>query len=78
VGTSSIVYPAAAFAPMLALRGVPVAEFNLESTPVTNKLKCVDVNIIINVCHCNNLRFHFQGKCGELLPKAVEKHDTEP
>ncbi|XP_062501414.1 NAD-dependent protein deacylase sirtuin-5, mitochondrial-like [Corticium candelabrum] len=35
VGTSSVVYPAAAFAPKLALRGVPVAEFNLEDTPVT-------------------------------------------
>ena len=41
MGTSSIVYPAAAFAPMLAQRGVPVAEFNLESTPVTDQLKCV-------------------------------------
>lgn len=61
VGTSSVVYPAAAFAPLLAMRGIPVAEFNLESTPVTGQLK-----------------FHFQGKCGEILPKAVEKHDTEP
>lgn len=39
VGTSSVVYPAAGFAPMLAMRGVPVAEFNLESTPVTGALK---------------------------------------
>ncbi|CAL8090333.1 unnamed protein product [Orchesella dallaii] len=35
VGTSSIVYPAAMFAPQVAARGVPVAEFNLESTPET-------------------------------------------
>jgi NAD-dependent deacetylase sirtuin 5 len=35
VGTSSVVYPAAAFAPQLAQRGVPVAEFNVEVTPVT-------------------------------------------
>ena len=27
VGTSSVVYPAAMFAPSLAARGVPVAEF---------------------------------------------------
>ena len=39
VGTSSVVYPAASYAPMLAARGVPVAEFNLESTPVTQQLK---------------------------------------
>lgn len=35
VGTSSVVYPAASFAPSLASRGVPVAEFNLEETPAT-------------------------------------------
>ncbi|XP_042214544.1 NAD-dependent protein deacylase-like [Homarus americanus] len=35
VGTSSVVYPAAMFAPQVAERGVPVAEFNLEATPVT-------------------------------------------
>ena len=39
VGTSSLVYPAAAFAPKLAARGVPVAEFNLQETPVTKVLK---------------------------------------
>ena len=38
VGTSSVVYPAAGFAPRLASRGVPVAEFNLEDTPVTRDL----------------------------------------
>lgn len=37
VGTSSIVYPAAMFAPQVASRGVPVAEFNLEKTPNTNR-----------------------------------------
>jgi len=36
VGTSSVVYPAAMFAPQVAERGVPVAEFNMETTPVTN------------------------------------------
>ncbi|MBN3298963.1 SIR5 deacylase, partial [Amia calva] len=39
VGTSSIVYPAAMFAPQVAGRGVPVAEFNMESTPATNRFK---------------------------------------
>ncbi|XP_078473657.1 NAD-dependent protein deacylase sirtuin-5, mitochondrial, partial [Lampetra planeri] len=34
-GTSSVVYPAAMFAPQVAGRGVPVAEFNIETTPVT-------------------------------------------
>jgi NAD+-dependent protein deacetylase sirtuin 5 len=37
VGTSSVVYPAAMFAPQVAERGVPVAEFNMESTPATHK-----------------------------------------
>ncbi|XP_052797582.1 NAD-dependent protein deacylase-like [Mya arenaria] len=36
VGTSSVVYPAAMFAPQVANRGVPVAEFNIEPTSVTN------------------------------------------
>ncbi|XP_059143435.1 NAD-dependent protein deacylase sirtuin-5, mitochondrial-like isoform X2 [Physella acuta] len=36
VGTSSVVYPAAMFAPEVASRGVPVAEFNIETTPATN------------------------------------------
>lgn len=31
-GTSSVVYPAAMFAPSIADRGVTVAEFNLERT----------------------------------------------
>ena len=35
VGTSSVVYPAAMFAPEVARRGVPVAEFNMETTPKT-------------------------------------------
>jgi len=37
VGTSSVVYPAALFAPEAARRGAVVAEFNIEDTPVTNK-----------------------------------------
>jgi len=36
VGTSAIVYPAAMFAPQLAEKGIPVAEFNVEETPATN------------------------------------------
>ncbi|XP_061095210.1 NAD-dependent protein deacylase sirtuin-5, mitochondrial isoform X1 [Conger conger] len=39
VGTSSIVYPAAMFAPQVAARGVPVAEFNMEDTPATMRFQ---------------------------------------
>ncbi|XP_069009052.1 NAD-dependent protein deacylase sirtuin-5, mitochondrial-like [Embiotoca jacksoni] len=39
VGTSSVVYPAAMFAPQVAARGVPVAEFNMENTPATMRFK---------------------------------------
>lgn len=39
IGTSSVVYPAAMFAPALAARGVTVAEFNLEDTPATMHFK---------------------------------------
>lgn len=36
IGTSSVVYPAAMFAPEVANRGIPVAEFNLENTAGTD------------------------------------------
>lgn len=39
VGTSSVVYPAAMFAPQIAARGVPVAEFNIEPTPATHEFQ---------------------------------------
>ncbi|XP_012990349.2 NAD-dependent protein deacylase sirtuin-5, mitochondrial isoform X1 [Esox lucius] len=39
VGTSSIVYPAAMFAPQVAAKGVPVAEFNMEETPATMRFR---------------------------------------
>lgn len=39
VGTSSVVYPAAMFAPQVASRGVPVAEFNMEDTPATMRFR---------------------------------------
>lgn len=41
VGTSSVVYPAASFAPSLANRGIPVAEINVEVTPATHLLQLV-------------------------------------
>ena len=41
VGTSSVVYPAAMFAPQVAARGVPVAEFNIEETPATEEFGLV-------------------------------------
>ncbi|XP_078282899.1 NAD-dependent protein deacylase sirtuin-5, mitochondrial isoform X1 [Rhinoraja longicauda] len=39
VGTSSIVYPAALFAPQVAARGVPVAEFNTQTTNATTQFR---------------------------------------
>uniref|UniRef100_A0A8C5JKL3 NAD-dependent protein deacylase sirtuin-5, mitochondrial n=1 Tax=Junco hyemalis TaxID=40217 RepID=A0A8C5JKL3_JUNHY len=39
VGTSSVVYPAAMFAPQVSARGVPVAEFNMETTPATDRFR---------------------------------------
>ncbi|XP_062836754.1 NAD-dependent protein deacylase sirtuin-5, mitochondrial [Anolis carolinensis] len=39
VGTSSIVYPAAMFAPQVSARGMPVAEFNMQSTPATDRFR---------------------------------------
>nr|XP_023022591.1 NAD-dependent protein deacylase-like [Leptinotarsa decemlineata] len=54
IGTSSVVYPAAMFAPRVAERGRPVAEFNLNDEPADDLFA-----------------FHFPGKCGETLPKAL-------
>ncbi|XP_006864142.1 PREDICTED: NAD-dependent protein deacylase sirtuin-5, mitochondrial isoform X2 [Chrysochloris asiatica] len=39
VGTSSVVYPAAMFAPQVSARGVSVAEFNMETTPATDRFR---------------------------------------
>jgi len=39
IGTSSVVYPAAMFAPELAARGIPIGEFNVEETPATGGFK---------------------------------------
>ena len=39
MGTSSVVYPAAMFAPQVSARGVPVAEFNMETTPATERFR---------------------------------------
>jgi len=57
VGTSSIVYPAAMFAPEVAARGVPTAEFNLENTPATRRL--------------GSKGFFFEGPCGTSIPVAL-------
>lgn len=46
VGTSSVVYPAAMFAPQVAARGVPVAEFNMEDTPATKNFMCVCIILV--------------------------------
>lgn len=39
VGTSSVVYPAASFAPSVADRGKPVAEFNIEDSPASSRFQ---------------------------------------
>jgi len=57
VGTSSVVYPAAMFAPQVASRGVSVAEFNLETTHATQQL--------------GGHGFFFNGPCGLSLPTAL-------
>jgi len=58
IGTSSVVYPAAAFAPDLAARGVPVAEFNMEKTSATYSI--------------GEHGFHFEGPAGVNVTKALE------
>jgi len=58
VGTSSVVYPAAMFAPQVASRGVPVAEFNMEATPATYRM--------------GGKSFFFEGPCGTTLPQALQ------
>ncbi|KAM9808104.1 NAD-dependent protein deacylase sirtuin-5, mitochondrial-like [Neosynchiropus ocellatus] len=56
-GTSSVVYPAAMFAPQAADRGVPVAEFNTEVTPATNSFQfhfhgpCGEILPLALCCH---------------------------
>lgn len=37
-----MVYPAAMFAPQVSARGVPVAEFNMETTQATSKFRYRD------------------------------------
>lgn len=39
VGTSSVVYPAAMFAPLVAERGKPVAEFNITDEPAQDNFE---------------------------------------
>ena len=59
VGTSSVVYPAAMFAPQVAARGVIVGKFNIEETDVTNSFgydtnRCLPVSVhIYCILKCN-------------------------
>lgn len=39
IGTSSVVYPAAMFAPRVAERGKPVAEFNINEEPASDDFR---------------------------------------
>lgn len=41
IGTSSVVYPAAMFAPRVAERGKPVAEFNINEEPASDDFQYV-------------------------------------
>lgn len=55
IGTSSVVYPAAMFAPMVARRGIPVAEFNLEKTPETSNFQYVSsFYCLVSYCRMEN------------------------
>ncbi|ROT81762.1 sirtuin-5 [Penaeus vannamei] len=65
VGTSSVVYPAAMFAPSVASRGVPVAEFNLESTPATDAFGESLASGFLPAAELANLPFPMRGKAQE-------------
>jgi NAD-dependent SIR2 family protein deacetylase len=55
IGTSSVVYPAAMFAPTVARRGIPVAEFNLEKTPETYNFQYVSLfYYLVSYCRMEN------------------------
>lgn len=56
VGTSSVVYPAASFAPRLLQRGVVVAEFNIE--PKHNR-------------NLSELEYYFEGPCTKTIPEVL-------
>ena len=97
VGTSSVVYPAAMFAPQVtkiemhtilmigfslkvASRGVPVAEFNMETTPATRRLGghgfFFQVQLtwfwFLSITHFQTQHQSiFQGPCGTTLPPAL-------
>jgi hypothetical protein len=58
VGTSSVVYPAAMFAPQVAEAGKPVVEINLEPTDNTHvrpTIKCPTVPILLFFLPFNTL-----------------------
>ncbi|XP_065314560.1 NAD-dependent protein deacylase sirtuin-5, mitochondrial-like [Gordionus sp. m RMFG-2023] len=65
IGTSSQVYPAAMFAPRILERGVPVAEFNLDS-PTLNEY------VHFNKNKTNETKFFFfEGSAGKTLPELL-------
>jgi NAD-dependent SIR2 family protein deacetylase len=63
IGTSSVVYPAAMFAPMAARRGIPVAEFNLEKTPETYNFQYVSSFSSV-VSHCRMEYYAYRNSVG--------------
>ena len=51
---------------MLAARGVPVAEFNLEDTPVTGQLKLVHLDLFLTATgggYCHRLHVYRELVC---------------
>ncbi|KAK1339727.1 hypothetical protein QTO34_018282 [Cnephaeus nilssonii] len=57
VGTSSLVYPAAMFAPQVSARGVPVAEFNMETTQATKQIQIFLISYSLRVSSIHSSSF---------------------
>lgn len=81
VGTSSVVYPAAMFAPQVAARGVPVAEFNMENTPATERFKHVSLTITSFFLNSSTSQWRLPVSDGPVclqvpLPRTLRDHVT--
>jgi len=71
VGTSAVVYPAAMFAPLVMERGVSVAEFNLEQTPLTGSHRHIPAQQETCTDSDNATFFYFPGACAKTVPQAL-------
>ena len=56
---------------MLAARGVPVAEFNLEETPVTGMLGYLHLSLLVCMCVCTCVSVWVGGCVGFLSEVGV-------